>query len=119
MSKQDRVVRKILELTSNRYPDAEVYLYGSQARGDAKPMSDWVLLFLLHVKSVPFLLETKIMDEFYEIELETGEIITPLIYPCWRKSSCVGQRAGETCAPYRSIITVAELSSTPGMWVLV
>ena len=81
MSKRDRVVRKILELTSNKYPDAEVYLYGSQARGDAQPMSDWDLLILLHAKSVPFPLETKIMDEFYEIELETGEIITPLIYP--------------------------------------
>jgi predicted nucleotidyltransferase len=81
MSKRDKIIQQILELTASQYPDAEVYLYGSQARGDAKPLSDWDLLILLNAKSVPFLLETKIMDEFYEIELETGAIISPLIYP--------------------------------------
>lgn len=80
MSKRDIIIRKIQELTSNKYPDAEVYLYGSQARGDAKQISDWDLLILLNTKNVPFTLETKIMDEFYEIELETGEIFSPLIY---------------------------------------
>jgi len=29
---------------------------------------------------VPFDFETKFMDEFYELELETGEIFSPLIY---------------------------------------
>ena len=81
MVKQDQTVQKIVALTSHRYPDAEVYLYGSRARNEAKPLSDWDLLILLNVSEVPFALETKIMDEFYEIELETGEIVSPLIYP--------------------------------------
>ena len=80
MAKQDNIIQKILELASGKYPDAEVYLYGSRARKEATPWSDWDLLILLSASSVPFALETKIMDEFYEIELETGEIVSPLIY---------------------------------------
>lgn len=30
--------------------------------------------------SISFELETKFMNEFYELELETGEIISPLVY---------------------------------------
>ena len=61
-------------------PDSEVYLYGSQARGNAKRLSDWDLLILLNSANVSFDFETKFMDEFYELELKTGEIFSPLIY---------------------------------------
>jgi len=81
MNKREIIISKILELSRERYPDAEIYLYGSRARGDEKPLSDWDLLILLNSKNITFALETKMMDEFYEIELETGEILTPLIYP--------------------------------------
>ena len=61
-------------------PDSEVYLYGSQVRGNAKKLSDWDLLILLNTPNVSFDFETKFMDEFYELELETGGIFSPLIY---------------------------------------
>lgn len=63
-----------------KYPDSEIYLYGSQARGDSKKFSDWDLLILLNLQNIPFDLETKVMDDFYDVELETGVIISPLIY---------------------------------------
>jgi uncharacterized protein len=81
MTKREKIIQKILELSEKKYPDAEIYLYGSQARGNAKPLSDWDLLILLSNDNIPFSLETEIMDEFYNIELETGQIISPLIYP--------------------------------------
>jgi uncharacterized protein len=81
MTKRERIIHKILELSKKKYPDAEIYLYGSHARGDAKPLSDWDILILLNSENVPFSLETEIMDEFYNIELETGQIISPIIYP--------------------------------------
>lgn len=81
MNKRETIIHKILELSKNKYPDAEIYLYGSQARGDAKPLSDWDLLVLLNSENIPFSLETEIMDEFYNIELETGQIMSPIIYP--------------------------------------
>ncbi len=70
----------ILELSKRKYPDAEIYLFGSQARGDSKQLSDWDLLILLNSENVPFSLETEIMDELYNIELETGLIMSPMIY---------------------------------------
>lgn len=78
---RERIIEKILELSRSKYPDAEIYLYGSQARGDAKPLSDWDLLILLNAESISFSMETEIMDELYNIELETGQIISPMIYP--------------------------------------
>ncbi len=70
----------IKRVVDKNAPDSEVYLYGSQARGNAKKMSDWDLLILLNTSNVTFDFETRFMDEFYELELETGEIFSPLIY---------------------------------------
>lgn len=80
MSKRDNIINKIIRIANEKHPDSEIYLYGSQARGDAKNLSDWDLLILLNSKNVSFDIETKLMDEFYELELETGKIISPLIY---------------------------------------
>ncbi len=80
MTKHDRIIDKIVRIVNSKYPDSEIYLYGSQARGDSKKYSDWDLLILLNLKNIPFDLETRLMDDFYDIELETGEIISPLIY---------------------------------------
>lgn len=80
MTKRDKILNRIIRVVEKTAPEAEVYLYGSQARGDAKRLSDWDILILLHSVNIPFDLETKFMNEFYEVELETGEIISPLVY---------------------------------------
>jgi predicted nucleotidyltransferase len=80
MSIKNKILKRITELALAKYPDSEIYLYGSQARGDAKEFSDWDLLILLNNKNISFEIETSLMDEFYELELETGEIFSPLIY---------------------------------------
>ena len=80
MSKQEIIISKIVEIANTKYPDSEIYLYGSQARGDSNNLSDWDLLILLNLKNISFAFETELMDEFYELELEIGEIISPLVY---------------------------------------
>ena len=80
MSRKEKILQKIIKVINKNAPDSEVYLYGSQARGNAKKVSDWDLLILLNRPSISFDLETKFMNEFYDLELETGEIISPLIY---------------------------------------
>ena len=81
MTKRETIVQKILDLSQRKYPDAEIYLYGSHARGDAKPLSDWDLLILLNSQNIPFALHTEMIDEVYDIELATGQVMSPLIYP--------------------------------------
>jgi len=78
MSKHDKIINKIVRIANAKYPDSEIYLYGSQARGDSTSLSDWDLLVLLNSKSISFDIETKLMDDFYDLEI--GEIISPLIY---------------------------------------
>ncbi|OFX22258.1 MAG: DNA polymerase III subunit beta [Bacteroidetes bacterium GWA2_31_9] len=80
MSIKQQILNKIIAVINKNAPDSEIYLYGSRARGNAKKLSDWDLLILLNRKNISFDFETKFMDEFYEIELETGQIISPLIY---------------------------------------
>lgn len=80
MSKKEQMIQMIIQVVDKTAPDSEVYLYGSQARGDAKSLSDWDLLILLNKSNIPFDFETKFMDKFYELELETEKIISPLIY---------------------------------------
>jgi uncharacterized protein len=58
--------------------NAEIILYGSRARGDFRPDSDWDILILLDT-SVDENLKEKIRDGLFEIELETNQVITSII----------------------------------------
>ena len=80
MKKSDKILRRIKDVVNRTAPNADIILYGSRARGDSNIHSDWDLLILLNSQNINFDFETKFMDEFYEIEIETGEIISPLIY---------------------------------------
>lgn len=74
------VLEKIINAVNKTAPDSEIYLYGSRARGDARELSDWDLLILLQGTRITFDFEKKVLDELYEVEIETREIISPLIY---------------------------------------
>jgi len=60
-------------------PKAEVILYGSRARGDERPDSDWDILVLTDY-SVDLITERKFRDKLYDLELETGEPLSIFIY---------------------------------------
>jgi predicted nucleotidyltransferase len=80
MSKKDFILKRVVDVVNQTAPNSEVYLYGSRAKGTAKNVSDWDFLVLLNTQNVSFDFETRFMDNFYEIELETGEVLSPLIY---------------------------------------
>ena len=61
-------------------PDAKIILYGSEARGESKPDSDIDVLILVDKESLSCKDITAIMDPIYDIELETGVLISPLVY---------------------------------------
>ncbi len=80
MISRNIILSRIKHKVYQTYPDAEIVLFGSRARGDAKKLSDWDILILLNSSTIPFKTETDLMDDIYDIELETGEVISPLIY---------------------------------------
>ncbi len=59
-------------------PGAEIVLFGSRARGDARPESDYDLLFLAQQPLTPMQRET-LNDALYEIELRHGIVISSII----------------------------------------
>lgn len=78
--KQDRLLDEIIEVVNSYAPDSEIYIYGSRARGDAGRLSDWDVLILVEDPTITIDFETKLMDQLYELEPETGAIFSPLIY---------------------------------------
>lgn len=59
--------------------NAQVILFGSQARRDNRSDSDWDFLILLDQEPT-MALKDKIRERLYEIELETNEVISTIIH---------------------------------------
>ncbi len=76
-----RVIEDIKKAAEGIIPSAEVYLFGSRSRSTATKDSDFDILILLDLPELSFETETQLMDTFYEVELATGAVISPLIYP--------------------------------------
>ena len=78
---QERIKNRIFASIHATDPNAEAYLFGSRARGDFRPESDWDVLILVDENKVTNEIEDKFRDKLYNIELETGQIISTFIYP--------------------------------------
>ncbi|MFC2086961.1 nucleotidyltransferase domain-containing protein, partial [Bacteroidota bacterium] len=61
MSKREHIILQIKQIADKNYPNSEIILYGSRARGDAKPNSDWDILILLNQDKISIDTETKII----------------------------------------------------------
>lgn len=80
MSHKDNILKKIKEAVNSTAPHTEIFLYGSRAKGKSESHSDWDVLILLNTPQLSFDFEKRFLDALYEIEIETGEVISPLIY---------------------------------------
>ena len=78
MSRKE-IVAQIQALMHKLFPQAEVILYGSEARGEARSDSDIDLLILVDGDKLTLAQEDAVTMPLYELELRTGVAISPIV----------------------------------------
>jgi len=77
---KDYIKNLIRTRIKQKNPNAEIILFGSQARGDFNKDSDWDILILLNQLDVSRDTEMEYREELFEVELETGEPISTFVF---------------------------------------
>lgn len=80
MNRKTKLIAKLIRKKINEIdPSAQVILFGSRARGDAREDSDWDLLILTEYPVNPEK-ERQFRENLYDLELETGEPFSLFAY---------------------------------------
>ncbi len=77
---EKNILKQIKRIIKEKEPTAKIYLYGSRSKGMAKDDSDWDLLILLNKDKISEETERKITYPLYDLEFDTGEVISPMVY---------------------------------------
>jgi len=77
---ENKILSQIKRIVREQEPTAKIYLYGSRSKGTARSDSDWDLLILLNRESISYEVEHGISSPLYDLEFDTGEVISPMIY---------------------------------------
>ena len=80
MKDKNYILQLIKKSVSNTEPNAILILYGSYARGDYRDDSDLDLLVLVDKDIITRFDQKRIKYPLYDIEFDTGTIISPLIF---------------------------------------
>ena len=73
-----KLIEQVKQAIHKVEPVADIILYGSRSRGDATSESDWDLLILVD-GPVDDKRINKIRYQLYEIEWESGEVISSIV----------------------------------------
>jgi len=80
MTQKDNNIIKLIKTSIMAIdPKAQVIIFGSRARGDAKKESDWDILILTDYP-VSTEIERSFRNNLYDIEIETGEVFSTFVY---------------------------------------
>jgi predicted nucleotidyltransferase len=80
MTQKDNKIIKLIKTSIKAIdPKAQVIIYGSRARGDAKKDSDWDILILTDYP-VSTEIERSFRNNLFDIEIETGEVFSTFVY---------------------------------------
>lgn len=80
MKISEQNIFELLKKTANSVvpSDGKAILFGSRARGDNRDDSD--LLVILNKDKLTWEDKNKISDAFYDLELQTGQLMIPIIH---------------------------------------
>lgn len=76
--KREELLEHVKQTVHDIEPDAEIILYGSRARDDARAESDWDFLILLD-GVVDDARTDSIRHRLYEIEWDCGEVLSSIV----------------------------------------
>jgi len=76
---KDIFLNKVKERVKDLDNDAEIMLFGSRARGDYKPNSDWDFLILIQ-KNATEDFKNIIRNNLFDLELESDEVVSSIIH---------------------------------------
>lgn len=77
--KDNNIATRIRDIVKQIDSRAQVIIFGSRARGDAKIESDWDILILTDYP-VTLDVEDAFRDKLFDLEIESGEILSIFIY---------------------------------------
>ena len=91
--KEQELQNKIARTIYSKDPNAEAFLFGSRARGDFGTDSDWDILILVDTPEFTNELDSKFRRDIYKLSLESGQVISLLIYPkkYWKEKLAFSQ----------------------------
>jgi predicted nucleotidyltransferase len=78
-SKDNNIIKLIKSSIRTIDPKAQVIIFGSRARGDARKDSDWDILILTDYP-VSTEIERSFRNNLFDIEIETGEVFSTFVY---------------------------------------
>jgi len=86
---KENILNKVKGILRSNVPDARVLLYGSRARGDENPDSDWDILVILDKSKIEPSDYELISYPVYELAWETDEQFSVKLYTKdeWQKRS--------------------------------
>ena len=80
MTQKDNNIIKLIKTSIMAIdPKAQVIIFGSRARGDAKKESDWDILILTDYP-VSTEIERSFRNNLFDIEIDTGEVFSTFVY---------------------------------------
>jgi len=75
---ENAINEKIKNAVLSYIPDAEIFIYGSRARGDASTESDWDIM-VITTHAVTPLQKSAVRHALYEIEWDNACVISSII----------------------------------------
>lgn len=89
--RRPQALAKIKEILKRVAPEAEVILFGSEARGDARKDSDFDLLILEDSNEISVEREKEITDPLFMLAYDEGIEVQPLVRTrrSWESRPCI------------------------------